>query len=149
MTPAIVHNLRRAQADRVFRGLDPSRSQVEVHQNRPLDLPHKLLGQLKGDLSCPAAASSRYDSAMDQRIHVQLCDQVAKSSADRWAKVGLRQPQPLPELSLLEGGLGVDKMRRCRVCGRANDELLGVYCARCDEIAGDVWAGLAAELGVR
>ena len=39
-------------------------------------------------------------------------------------------------------------MRRCRLCGRANGEgeFLGVYCARCDKIAGDAWAGLALEL---
>ena len=41
-------------------------------------------------------------------------------------------------------------MRRCRLCGAAEGyELLGVYCGRCDKIAGDVWLGLAAELGVK
>ena len=41
-------------------------------------------------------------------------------------------------------------MGRCRLCGRASepDGCLGVYCARCDKIAGDVWAGLAAETGM-
>ena len=37
-------------------------------------------------------------------------------------------------------------MRRCRLCGTAEDELLGGYCGRCDKIVGDVWAGLALEL---
>jgi hypothetical protein len=43
--------------------------------------------------------------------------------------------------------LEVKKMRRCRLCGTAEDtELLGGYCGRCEKIVGDVWAGLALEL---
>jgi hypothetical protein len=41
----------------------------------------------------------------------------------------------------------VKKMRKCRLCGVAeDDELLGGCCGRCDEIAGDAWAGLALGL---
>ena len=38
-------------------------------------------------------------------------------------------------------------MRRCVGCGAIEKaEFLGMYCGRCDKIAGDVWAGLALEL---
>jgi len=38
-------------------------------------------------------------------------------------------------------------MRRCRLCGTAeDDELLGACCGRCDKMVGDVWTGLALEL---
>jgi hypothetical protein len=54
------------------------------------------------------------------------------------------------ELSLPSGRPEVRKMRRCVACGAIeNAELLGVYCDRCEKIAGDVWAGLAAELRVK
>jgi len=37
-------------------------------------------------------------------------------------------------------------MRECKLCGKDTPELLGSYCCRCDNIAGDVNADLAAEL---
>ncbi len=42
-------------------------------------------------------------------------------------------------------------MKRCAGCGGLfqADELLGPYCGRCDKIAGDVTAGLKAELEAR
>ena len=38
-------------------------------------------------------------------------------------------------------------MRECKLCGEETSELLGLYCGRCDKIAGDVNTDLAAEFG--
>ena len=35
---------------------------------------------------------------------------------------------------------------KCKLCDRKIDSSLGIYCGRCDKIAGDVNANIAAEM---
>ena len=58
----------------------------------------------------------------------------------------MQHEQPAIELSLPREA----EMGRCRLCGAVEEvEFLGVYCGRCDKIAGDGWAGLALESGMK